>query len=223
MRPWKVIERISTPEGPLELRQRGERDFLITVGGRVLMNGMAHQSEDELGRLGCQDLPSRKNQSVLLGGLGMGFTLRAALDQLPPSAAVTVVDLNPRVVAWCQGPLAPLTKQAALDRRVTIQIADVAKTIARAQPGSYDAIVLDLYEGPHQASGTASDRLYGPGALRRLLTALKPGGVAAIWSEEPDAPFEARFAAAGFGVQRHRLGRGGRAHIIYVGARASVR
>ncbi|HET6284444.1 MAG TPA: spermidine synthase [Polyangia bacterium] len=223
MRPWTVIERVETPEGPLELRQRGEHDFLITIGGRVLMNARAHQSEDELGRLGCAGLRARKHPRILLGGLGMGFTLRAALDELPRSAEVTVVDLNPRVVAWCQGPLGVLTGSAAMDPRVVIQIGDVTDIVKRARSGAYDAIVLDLYEGPHHALGGARDPLYGVKALAQMGAAVRPGGVVAVWSEEADAPFEARFSAAGFSVQRHRLGRGGRAHIIYVGARPGVR
>ena len=223
MRPWTVIERVPTPEGPLELRQRDDRDFLITIAGRVLMNAKAHQSEDELGRLGCAGLRQRRHPRVLLGGLGMGFTLRAALDQLPRAAEVTVADLNPRVVAWCQGPLGALTQNAASDPRVVIHIGDVAAVIRGARGGTYDAIVLDLYEGPHHALGGAADPLYGVKALARMGAAVRPGGVVAVWSEEADTPFEARFSAAGFTVQRHRVGRGGRAHIIYVGERAPVR
>src|SRR5262245_16925065 len=105
MRPWRVIERVVTPEGPLELRQRGDRDFLMTIAGRILMTSAAHRSEDALARFGCGALGAKKSPTILLGGLGMAFTLRAALDLLPPAARVTVVDLTPSVVAWCRGPL----------------------------------------------------------------------------------------------------------------------
>ena len=214
---WQTIDRVDTPEGRLELRQRGDLDFLITIAGRVLMTSTAHRSEDELARVACAPLQGRPRPRLLLGGLGMAYTLRSALDQLPRGAEVTVVDLNPRVVAWCQGPLAPLTGGAANDPRVTIQIADVAQVIARSPAERYDAIVLDLYDGPR--TGIA-DPLYSAAALGRARLALRQGGALAIWSEEPDPRFQERFASAGFQVSRHRFGgRGGRAHVVYLGVR----
>jgi spermidine synthase len=214
MEPWRTIDRVQTPEGPLELRQRGERDFLITVGGRILMTSVAHRSEDALAEIACRALPPGSSPRVLVGGLGMGYTLRAALDRLPPRAKVDLVDLNAAVVTWCRGPLAPLTAAAIDDRRVSVEVADVSRVIAAAPPGSYDAIVLDLYEGPHQATNHASDPLYGAAALERTHRALRAGGVLAIWSEELDRPFERRLAAAQFQVRTHRT-RGGRTHFIY--------
>jgi len=208
-----------TPEGLLELRQRGERSCLITIAGRVLMTSDAHRSEDELARLACAQLAGRVQPRLLLGGLGMGYTLRAALDALPAAAQVTVVDLNRVVVDWCRGPIAGLTGRAIEDPRVEVLVADVAQVIAAARHGSLDAIVLDLYEGPHEATSRSATSLYGSPALQRARAALVPGGVLAIWSEEPDRPFETRLAAAGFAVKRHRAGKGGRAHIIYMGIR----
>src|ERR1700761_355586 len=108
MLPWKVIDAGPSAEGTLELRQRGARDFLITVGGRVLMTSMAHRSEDTLARLTCEALADVARPRLLVGGLGMGLSLRAALDRLGAQARVTVVELDPRVVAWCRGPLAEL-------------------------------------------------------------------------------------------------------------------
>jgi len=213
MQPWRTIDRVETPEGPLELRQRGERDFLITVAGRILMTSVAHRSEEALARIACAPLTGPRPR-VLVGGLGMGYTLRAALDHLPAGAEVVLVDLNPAVVAWCRGPLTLLTAGAIDDPRVTVEIADVARIIAAAPPGRYDAILLDLYEGPHQATNHAHDPLYGAAALERTARALRPGGVLAIWSEELDRPFERRLAAVGFRVQTHRT-RGGRTHVIY--------
>lgn len=218
MQPWRVIESIVTPEGILELRQRGERSYLITIAGRVLMTSDAHRSEDELARLACARL-RRARPRLLLGGLGMGYTLRAALDGLPGAAEVTVVELNPIVVDWCRGPFAALTGDALADPRVKVLVADVAKVIRDAPAASLDAIVLDLYEGPHEATSRAFSSLYGAAALERAGKALVPGGVLAIWSEEPDRPFEERLSAAGFAVERHRAGKGGRTHIIYVGVR----
>lgn len=218
MRPWRILDRVQTPDGVLDLRRRGDREFLITIGGRVLMTSAAHRSEVELARLAAVPLAGNRRPQVLLGGLGMGFTLRALLDELPPAARVTVVDLNARVVGWCRGPLAAIAGHALDDRRVTVEITDVARLIADGAP-RWDAIVLDLYEGPHAATNGTRDPIYGARALRRSFNALRPGGALAIWSEEPDRPFEVRFAAAGFEVQRHRAGRGGRAHVVYVGLR----
>jgi spermidine synthase len=223
MQPWRIIGSTETPEGVLELRQRGERSFLITIAGRVLMTSDAHRSEDALAHLACAPLAGRARPHLLLGGLGMGYTLRAALDALPGAAQVTVVDLNPIVVDWCRGPLAELTGKAIDDPRVEVVIADVAEVIRAAPPGSLDAIVLDLYEGPNEATSRESASLYGAAALERAWSALAPDGVLAIWSEDPDPAFERRLAAAGFGSRRHRAGKGGRAHIIYVGRRRASR
>jgi spermidine synthase len=214
MQAWRTIDRVETPEGTLELRQRGERDFLITVGGRILMTSVAHRSEEALAEIACGGLPPGSHPRVLVGGLGMGYTLRAALDRLPPRAKVDLVELNPAVVTWCRGPLAPLTAAAIDDRRVTVEVADVSRVIAAAPVGSYDAILLDLYEGPHQATNHAADPLYGAAALARTHRALRPGGTLAIWSEEVDRPFERRLEAARFRVRTHRT-RGGRTHVIY--------
>jgi spermidine synthase len=217
VRPWRTIDSVETPEGVLALRQRGERDFLMTIGGRVLMTGTAHRSEDALAELTCGLPEGAKRPRVLLGGLGMGFTLRAALDRLPAQARVEVVDLNPVVVEWCRGPLGALTANAVSDPRVTVKVANVADVIARARPGSYDVIVLDLYEGPHHAVNRPGDRLYGAAALRATWSALKAGGVFGVWSEDPDEAFGRRLTAAGFRTEVHRPRGGGRTHVIYVG------
>jgi spermidine synthase len=217
-RPWHTIARVDTAEGALELRQRGAADFLITIAGRVLMTSQARRSEEALATLPLRDrVPRTPIARVLIGGLGMGYTLRAALDLLPSDARVTVVELNPDVARWCRGPLAPLTDGAASDARVTIDIADVRDHLARAPRGSYDAILFDLYEGPHAATQSPDDPLYGPSALLRARAALRSDGVFAVWSEEPDARFERRLADAGFRVEKHRAGRGGRAHVVYLG------
>jgi spermidine synthase len=213
-RPWQTIARADTAEGALELRRRGDDDFLITIAGRVLMTSQARRSEEALATLALGD---GRRRDVLVGGLGMGYTLRAALDCLPAEARVTVVELNPVVVQWCRGPLGELTDGAVADPRVTVVVADVAEHLARAPRGGYDAILLDLYEGPHAATQRPNDPLYGAAALGRTRTALKPGGVFAVWSEEADAPFERRLADAGFSVGKQRAGRGGRAHVVYLG------
>jgi spermidine synthase len=222
VQPKKTLERVATPEGSLELRQHGPRSFLITLGGRVLMTSEAHRSETELAERACAAIAARARPRMLLGGLGMGFTLRAALDHLPKNAHVTVVDLNPVVVGWCRGPLAVLTQDALADKRVSVIVDDVARVIRGVEAASFDAIVLDLYEGPHHANRRTLDPLYGAEALRRSAEALTSEGVLAIWSEESDQAFEARLAVD-FRVETHRGPRGGRTHVIYVGTRKKPR
>lgn len=219
-KPWKTIESISTDEGVLELRQRDERDFLITVGGLVLMNSLANRSEVVLGRLGCEKLLHCPAPRVLVGGLGMGYTLRAVLDSLPASAQVVVAELNPVVLDWCRGPLADLTDAAVNDSRVRVEITDVADLVRRtAQAGSaerFDAIVFDLYKGPHHRTDSRNDPLYGSRAIGFTREALKDKGRFAIWGENYDEGFVKRLRAAGFEVSGQRPGRGGLRHMVFV-------
>lgn len=216
--PWKTISSVTTPEGVLELRQRGARDFLITIGSRVLMNSLAHLSEKALGELACRHLSHQARPRVLVGGLGMGFTLKAVLDALPPAGQVVVAELNPVVLDWCRDPLAGLTDGAATDPRVAVEIADVSAIIRRSAQDKalFDAIVLDLYVGPHAGSHKQDDPLYGSRAIERTRSALKPGGVLAVWGESYDAGFDKRLKSAGFTVSTHRPGRGGLRHIVYL-------
>jgi spermidine synthase len=217
MTPWKTLATVPTAEGALQLRQRGEREFLIVIDGRVLMTSADRRSEEALATRACAGLTSTAPR-VLIGGLGMAYTVRAALDVLPAGAQIVVAELTAEVAAWCRGPLAPLTSGAVLDPRVGIVIDDVARVIADAPRAHYDAILLDLYEGPHAATQRADDPFYSREALARSREALVPGGVLAVWSEERDEPFERRFTAAGFDVATHRLGTN-RAHVVYLGRR----
>ncbi|MSP61392.1 MAG: spermidine synthase [Myxococcales bacterium] len=219
-RSWQTLATVRTSEGALELRRRDD-EFLIVIAGRVLMTSAARRSEEALATLACARLAGLRAPRVLVGGLGMGFTLRAALAGLPKAARVVVAELHEEVVAWCRGPLAVLTDGAVGDPRVEVSIGDVAGVIATAPAGSYDAILLDLYEGPHEATQRRDDPFYGAAALTRVERALAQGGVFAVWSEEPDTAFSARFARAGFAVSTHRAGRGGRAHVVYLGTRAA--
>lgn len=218
-RAWQTLATVPTAEGALDLRQRGDDEFLITIAGRVLMTSAARRSEEALATLACGHLSGRPAPRMLIGGLGMGYTLAAALGALPVKAQVVVAELNREVLAWCRGPLAGLTGGAVADPRVRVEVADVSRLITKSPPGAYDAIVLDLYEGPHAATQKANDPFYGAAALARSRAALAPGGVLAIWSEDPDPPFPARFTAAGFAVTTHRVSGGGRTHIVYLGIR----
>ncbi len=216
-KPWRLVDSVETDEGLLELRQRGERDLLITIDNRVLMNSVANLSEIVLSELACESLQNRRNPRVLVSGLGMGFTLKAALDNLPNAAEVVVAELNPIVVKWCRGPIAHLTDGAIDDSRVEVVVGDVAGVIrdaAESPAKRFDAIILDLYEGPYEA-----DYLFGAKALQRASSALQPGGVLAVWSEDPDKAFEKRLQKAKFRVNRQRSGRGGRRHVVYIANR----
>lgn len=215
--PWKTLDRFTTEdEGVLELRQRSKGDYLITVGPQVLMNSKAQRSEIALGQLGCDGLQKQTAPRVLVGGLGMAITLRAVLDALPATAQVVVAELNPKIHEWCLGPLAELTGDAAGDPRVTVEIADVAELIRQSPGDSFDAIILDLYRGPHPKTDKRGDPIYGSRAIERTRTALKPGGTFAIWGENPDVGFEGRLAAAGFSVSCERPGKGGYRHAVWV-------
>jgi spermidine synthase len=217
-RPWETLDAVDTDEGRLELRRRGG-DYVITVAGRVLMSSMAHLTEVAVAEMACREVAAREKPRVLIGGLGMGYTLRAALDTLPRSARVVVAEINESVVRWCRGPLAGLTGNALKDPRASVVMEDVALAIER---GGFDAIILDLYEGPRQAAMAAmaeGDPFYGREALRRTREALNPRGVFAVWSEDPDAAFEKRLRAAGFDVERRKPGKGGPRHAVYLARR----
>jgi len=224
-KPWRIVDSVDTDEGLLDLRQRGETDFLITIDGRVLMNSSATMSEMVLAKLACESLKNKKNPRVLVGGLGMGFTLKAALDNLPADAAVLVAELNAIMVKWCRGPIAHFTGAAVDDLRVKVVIDDVAAVIRNAamkgKGRRFDAIILDLYEGPHGGARGRGECLYGDRAIELCSAALKAGGIFAVWSEDPDKAFEKRLKAAGFSVNRQRPGRGGRRHVVYIARKTS--
>ena len=217
--PWETLDRVDTADGVLELRRRGDNDFLIIINGRVLMNSSANRSEIVLGESACLAVAGRKEPRVLIGGLGMGHTLRAALDSLPLTSQIVVAELNPVVVKWCRGPLAGLTGCAVDDQRVKVVIEDVSSVIAKAAKSGaerFDAIIIDLYEGPGSATDAKSDPFYGSHALKATASALSSGGVFAVWGENSDVAFEKRLTAAGFSVERQRPGRGGLRHVVYL-------
>jgi spermidine synthase len=219
-RPYTLLESVTTPEGALELRQRGERDFMISIAGRVLMTSSSQRSEIALAQLGCAPVRARARARVLIGGLGLGFTLRAALDVLPRAARVVVAELNPAVVRWCRGPLAILTDDCLSDRRVSVVVGDVTQLIrsvaeAPTQP-RFDAILWDLYRGPGAVPAGRTDRLYGARSIEPTHRALSAGGVYAVWGESRDTAFEARLMGCGFRVERSRSAGSGPQHAVYV-------
>ena len=217
--PWTLLERAVTPDGVLELRARGERDLMISHDGRVLMSSRIHRSELAVAELGCAPIADRKAPRVLIGGLGLGFSLRAALDALPATAKVTVAELNPVVVRWCEGPAAIVTQGAVKDRRVRVVIDDVTRCIRAAASGKekpYDAIILDLYVGPIDGRNAHRHPLYGDAITAAAHAALSEGGVYAVWGEDRSRSFEQRLERAGF-ASRFVLARGGGPrHAVYV-------
>jgi spermidine synthase len=218
-KPWTTLDSVATDDGVLELRKRDEHDFLILVDGRVLMNSVANRSELALGKIACRNLKAKRGARVVVGGLGMGYTLRAVLDSLADDARVTVAELNPVVLGWCEGSIAHLTAGAANDPRATVEITNVAKLIARLaaeERGAVDAIVLDLYLGPNADCDAVNDPLYGSIAIRNAFDALAPGAVLAVWGESFDPGYDKRLRRAGFAVSNERPGKGGLRHIVYL-------
>ena len=218
MIPWQELGRAKLPDGDLVLTRRGE-EFAIRLRGAELMNSRLHQSEEKLATLGCAGLAERSGVRVLIGGLGMGFTLRAALDVLAADARVTVGELVPEVVEWNRGPLAALARAPLEDPRVAVVLGDVGKLIGSAR-GSYHAILLDVDNGPDAFTAPGNASLYGVPGLERARRALVPGGRLGVWSVEDDRAFTGRMTGTGFTVEQHRIaphpGSGAR-HVLWIG------
>ena len=207
--------------GQLRLFRRGA-DYSIMLGGNELMNSRLSGSEEALATLSLDALAGRAAPRLLIGGLGMGFTLRAALAELGADAAVTVVELVPAVIAWARGPMADVFGDCLSDPRVAIVEGDVGASIVQAR-GSYDAILLDVDNGPDGLTRAGNDRLYGASGLAAARAALAPGGVLAIWSAAPDARFVRRLDEAGFSVREHvvraNAAKRGARHVIWIAVR----
>jgi len=207
--------------GVLRLMQRGS-EFSIMAGAIELMNSRLSGSEEALASLTCARLQGRVTPRILIGGLGMGFTLRAALAEFGPDADITIAELVPEVVAWARGPLAHIHGDSLSDARVTLFEGDVAELI-KGQKAAYDAIVLDVDNGPEGLMRKDNDDLYDAYGLTETQAALRPGGVLAVWSVDPNPAFARRLRAAGFAVEElrvHANGKGGGArHVIWMATR----
>jgi spermidine synthase len=220
VQPWELLGETRTPDGEdMRLTRQGS-EYVILAGGKPLMSSRMHGSEEALAAFGCAEARARDEACVLVGGLGMGFTLRATLDVLPPGAVVVVAELVPAVVEWNRGPLGPLAGHPLKDRRAHVELGDVAATL-RASTRRFDAVLLDVDNGPAAFTATHNARLYDDGGLAAVRAALKPGGVIAVWSAWEDRRFEQRLKHAGFAVQvervRGRLKKGGPRHTIFLG------
>jgi spermidine synthase len=221
MIPWSLLATAKVPgdENELRLLRRGS-EFAIRLGHNDLMNSRLSASEEALATAVCPRLGPRPR--ILIGGLGMGFTLRAALAVLGKEARVVVAELVPEIVAWARGPMAELFGTSLTDPRVSIVETDVSDAI-RAKAAAYDGILLDVDNGPDGLTRKANDRIYGLQGLAEARSALAPGGVLAVWSSGPDAAFSARLRRSGFEVEeikvRAHRGRSGAKHVIWIAMR----
>jgi len=220
MIPWELLDSAQVPgsSGELRLYRRG-KEFSIRVNGCELMNSRAHGSEDALAELASAKIADRPCPRVLVGGLGMGYTAAAALARLGPGSQVVVAELVPAVVRWNRGPLAGLAGHPLRDARVTVQEVDVA-AILRTERRAFDAILLDVDNGPDGLSRKGNDWLYSQAGLDAAYAALTSKGVLAVWSSGPDSAFAKRLSRAGFEVDevrvRARGSRGGGRHTIWL-------
>lgn len=222
MNPWVYLGKASIPNNGGELTfSRREDEFSIKLSGirGELMNSRVHHSEQALSILGCAHLKHAANAHVLVGGLGMGFTLAEALSNVTMSAQVTVAELIPEVVEWNKGPLGECAKRPLDDPRTHVHIGDVKQLISFNKQ-SYDAILLDVDNGPEGLTHTDNDGIYSAVGLQNIYMSLKTKGVVAVWSAGPDPVFTSRLKKAGFQVStetvRARKGKGSR-HTIFLG------
>ena len=231
MIPWEVLGEADAPDGTrLSLTRRGH-EYVILANGKSLMSNRMHGSEEALATFGLKTLPSSAKAPegkprVLVGGLGMGYTLRATLDHLPADAVVDVAELLPAIVDWNRGALGPLADHPLADKRTRVIQGDVLATL-RANRGAYDAVLLDVDNGPAAFTTNFNGTLYANAGVAVARDALKPGGTLAVWSAGDDRQFEQRLRYAGFAVSvehvRARLKQGGPYHTIFVARRGLSR
>jgi spermidine synthase len=220
VKSWEQLGQARSRDGTvLKLVRRGD-EYIILANGKSLMSSRMHGSEEALATLACRQARELARPSVLIGGLGMGFTLRATLDLLPPEAEVLVAEIVPAVVDWNRGPLAALAGAPLEDSRVRVETEDVALTL-RARAGRFDAILLDVDNGPSGFAASSNDALYDDRGIAAAFAALKMDGILAVWSAREDRQFEQRLRHGRFEVEvehvRARLKNGGPRHTIFLG------
>ena len=223
MIPWEHIDTARVPDANVELRlMRRGAEFSMMLGQNELMNSRLSGSEEALATLACRRIEAVKRPHLLIGGLGMGFTLRAALAVLGSEARVMVAELVPAVIAWARGPMADIFGDSLSDPRASIRSADVIEVI-QSHPSAFDAILLDVDNGPEGLIRKANDALYDIKGLEAIRRSLRPGGVAAVWSSGPNALFSKRLRDAGFDVNevavRATTKRSGARHVIWFATR----
>ena len=226
MNPWQLLGRAQTPGGGAELvLYQRDSEFSLRADNRELMNSRVHGSEEAMARLGCQDLAKYPGARVLIGGLGMGYSVRTALDILGEDARVVVAELAPAVVEWNRGVLADLAGRPLEDRRAELHEADVVQLIRDAR-GDYDAIMLDVDNGAVAMVQEGNNWLYSLPGLSATYAALRRGGVLAIWSAGPQPAFVRRVRRAGFEVDEFKVRarggsnrKGGAHHVVWIATR----
>jgi spermidine synthase len=223
VKKWTTLDSAQTPDGRSLVFAEHDGDYSISVGGAELMSTRKHHSEEVLAELACAGLRHKKDVRVLIGGLGLGFTLKAALGALGHSARVVQAEILPAVIAWNSNPEYKLGGEALQDPRVSLVQQDVAKVI-RDSPRTFDAIMLDVDNGPAALTVDGNRGLYVLAGLNAVYAALKPGGCVVYWAAAPDLPFEKLMSKAGFQVEVHRArahSSAGSWHTLYLGRRAA--
>jgi spermidine synthase len=226
MIPWQQIDSTPVPGAEVELRlKRRGTEFSMMLGSNELMNSRLSGSEEALATLACRTIERVKAPHLLIGGLGMGFTLRAALAVLGPEARIMVAELVPAVIAWARGPLAGIFGDSLTDPRADVRSADVVDVI-RSHASVFDAILLDVDNGPEGLIRKANDALYDLRGLKAIRRALRPSGVLAVWSSGPNPAFSKRLRDASFTVNevavRATAKRSGARHVIWFATKLSV-
>ena len=224
MKHFELLDQTTTPDGTILKLTRRNNEYVILADGKTLMSSGMYGSEEALATLACGLVRAIEEPCVLIGGLGMGFTLRATLDLLPPDARIVVAELVPAVVEWNRGPLGPLAGHPLKDKRVRIEIGDVAVRL-RSSHGKFDAVLLDVDNGPTAFTASNNAWLYDDRGIAATHAALKMNGVLAVWAAREDRKFEKRLRYGGFTVQvervRGRLKKGGPHHTIFLGHKTS--
>lgn len=220
MKTFELLGQALSRDGTaLKLVRRAD-EYIILANGKSLMSSRMHGSEEALATFACRRAREQQKPCVLVGGLGMGFTLRATLDLLPPDAVVVIAELVPEIVEWNRGPLGPLAAHPLKDPRVRIEIDDVAITL-RSRRAEFDAVLLDVDNGPAGFAASTNDALYDDRGIAAAFAALKMDGMLAVWSAREDKKFEQRLRHGRFEVEvervRGRLQRGGPRHTIFLG------
>jgi spermidine synthase len=219
MKKWTTVDTDLTSDGKTVSLNEHDGSYSIRIDGAELMSTRRHASEEKIAELACEHVAGIRGARVLVGGLGFGFTLKAALAAVSRDAAIVVAEIMPSVIAWNRNPAFRLAAQAMADPRVTVLQRDVAEVI-RESAGGFDSIVMDVDNGPAALSSEGNQRLYDPAGLRLTRAALRAGGCVAFWSAAPDLAFEKSMARAGFVVEVQRCrahGKSGGWHTIFVG------
>jgi spermidine synthase len=219
VKPFELLGQAVSPDGAVMKLVRRDDEYIILVDGAILMSSRMHGSEEALATFACQRVRTLEQPSVLIGGLGLGFTLRATLDLLPQDATVVVAELVPAVVEWNRGPLGPLAGHPLKDKRVRVDTGDVVVTL-KSCFGQFDAVLLDVDNGPIAFTASNNAGLYDSRGIAAARSALKMEGILAVWAAQDDRKFEQRLRDGGFDVEvqrpRGRLKKGGPRHTVFL-------